>query len=1800
MPSRWWGDFYDPDPFAPGKSVSRWGSFLDSVDGIDYRFFGISPREARSIDPQHRLLLEVAWESLEDAGLTVAGAAGSRAGVYVGIMLNDYGRLYRGDLNAIDGYTAQNNTFAYAANRISFYFDLHGPSMAIDANCCGSLLAFHQACRSVLTGESEWALAGGVSLILAPDTDISMSKVTALSPTGRIRTWDAKADGYVRGEGAGLVVIKPLASALAAGDRIYSLVLGTAANHKGRGNWIVEPSTAAQKEVILAACEMASVKPEQLDYIELHGTGTPKGDPIEAEAVGALMTDRPADRPCRVGSIKTNIGHLDSAAGIVGLIKAALCIHHRELVPSLHFETCNPAIDLDRLKLRVQTAREPWPEHDGPPMAGVTSIAFGGTSVHAILAGSDPPARTTAGRQTHFILPLSAKSDEALSALAEQYASWLDGDDESRLDVLDVCLTVSARRTHHTHRLAVIGDSASTIANKIRDWTKGDREGVAAGNVQGEKLPRIVFVFPGQGPQWVGMARDLIDAQPAFTDAIAECDSVIRPMMGWSVIDALSAGLDPQRLDEPSTVQPVLFSCEVALAALWRSWGISPDVVIGHSFGEIAAAVAASALTIRQGARVVCARGRVTQKRAGRGGVAVVDLSLQEVESLLRQYQTLEVGGVITATTTIVTGGNEDLEALLLALEAREVFARRVKAGYASHGRDMDPVLDEFGDLIGPLDGRPTPIRFCSTVDGRFIDGAELGTQYWVRNLRYPVRFADAVRCVGAAQESIFLEIGPHPVLTTAVQENLKAFENLLAVLSTLQRGRPSMPALDDTLSRLYALGCDPDWAARYRTGRVVSTPTYPWQRERMWLEFRPASRIEERGQAVHPLLGQSVETSDPNTLIWEQTLGGEETAYFQDHCIQNIASVSTSAMVEMIVVAASRTLGTEALEIRDLELLRAFVLPQGGAYRVQTILRGGPEWTAEVRGCEEAQDGTWRTHATARVGLASSPPAVASFKAPLADRLSRADAYAELATLGIQYGAAFQGIEWLSREGEGVFACVRMPSGLDPAPYFFHPALHDAAHHVAVLGEACRGHSGFLPVRIRRIWIGTRPESVLRSHAHVTRTGDSVLADIRIENVDGEAVEILEGVQLVHLDDAILGSDRGELSAEEAAWLYSLEWAELDVGLQAVTAESAEQSVSPSDAWLILADTRGVGSALAERIRASGCETFLLTRDAIIGSADNRLSVGDALGSHLAHVVDSLQPTTRNFTGVIHLWSLDLPEIEGSEPDAVDAAILHGCESAVRLTRVLEQAASASPTPVWFVTRGAQEWDLTSVPSAIAPLQAPLWGLARAIASEVPSRWGGLVDLDPRATAVDCAAQLWDWLRAPRGDEDEVVFRQGRTFGGRLVRRAGNRSPQPVEFQPDATYLVTGGTGGLGLSVARWLATRGAKHLVLAARTPVPSRETWSNVSPSSPHAETVSALRVIEQLGAEVKCVSLDIADHRALIEFLNKHERHSGPDIRGVFHLAGIARVEDTLSLEPQGLIDAVRAKVHGTLALHRWLDHLDMFVLFSSASSVIRSPRLASYAAGNAFLDSMAHYRRARGLPALAINWGLWNEVGLIRSVTERGPGAIRGMKSMNPEAGIRILERLVESDDVQTMVWPPDWNQWVQLYPSFARTSLIANLIRSNTSTQPVAARSTIRSVLSGVPEEDRRSLIRETVTREIAARLRIPIDALPTDVPLEQLGFDSLQATELQVRLRAELGVRVPVLRFLGFSTVSTIAQEVVGRTEAEYRSACDPPELQKSNRDSALGKAEALALLDGLDALPEAALDEVLKRLGT
>ncbi|HEX8116550.1 MAG TPA: type I polyketide synthase, partial [Pyrinomonadaceae bacterium] len=798
--------FYDPDPDAPGKMRTRWGGFVRDPDKFDATFFGISPREAVSMDPQQRFLLEVTWEALEDAGQAVDRLAGSKTGIFVGINVNDYGQSKVAGL--LNMYTATGNALALAANRLSYILNFHGPSMSLDTACSSSLVATHLACQSLAAGESTLAVAAGVNLILSPENTIRLNKF--LSPEGHCKTFDASADGYVRGEGACAVVLKLLSKAQADGDPIYAVIRGSAVNHDGRSGGLTVPSGRAQQLLIQDALASASVKPSEVSYVEAHGTGTPLGDPIEANALGAVMTKgRPAGSTCAIGSVKSNFGHLEAVAGLAGLVKVALSLQHRALPPSLHFTSPNPEILFHELPLRVQKSLEPWPEATGPRIAGVSSFGFGGANAHIIL--EEAPATSLKPEQSAsngkalaaiaegepgegvassgvYLLPLSARSPEALRQLASRYLDYVGVDDSTLPELRDLCYTAGARRSHHQHRLCVAASSYEQLRQRLASYLEGrPAAGLFAGKAP-ESRPPVAFVFAGQGAQWPGMGRELADAEPVFRQKLEECVAALRPHLDWEPLDLLLAephdeasSAEAERLRLTSVAQPLMFAMQVSLAALWRSWGVEPEAVVGHSMGEVAAAHVSGALSLEEAARVICLRGRVMEESRGQGAMTAVELSAAETEAAISEAGAtgVEVAAVNAPRSCVVAGEVEGLGALERWCEARGVRAKRLGVDYAFHTQGMKSCGQALEAELGEVRAGECSARMYSTVTGAEVNGGELDAGYWARNVSGRVEFMRAVGAMAAEGVTRYVELGAERVLWRAVAESAASADGL-------------------------------------------------------------------------------------------------------------------------------------------------------------------------------------------------------------------------------------------------------------------------------------------------------------------------------------------------------------------------------------------------------------------------------------------------------------------------------------------------------------------------------------------------------------------------------------------------------------------------------------------------------------------------------------------------------------------------------------------------------------------------------------------------------------------------------------------------------------------------------------------------------------------------------------------------------------------------------------------------------------------------------------------------------------
>ena len=871
-PQRWDADaFYDPDG-GPGKMVTKWGGFLPEVDKFDAPFFGISPREARRMDPQQRLLLETVWEALEDAGIPADAIAGSNTGVFVGVSNNDYSRLQvlaPGAIEKIDAYTGTGNAFSIVANRLSYILDVRGPSVAADTACSSSLVTTHLAAASLRNGECDLALAAGVNLILSPELTITFSQAGMMSPAGRCKTFDASADGYVRGEGVGVIVLKRLSDALRDGDHIWAVIRGSAVNQDGHSNGLTAPNGRSQQAVIRAAWASAGLKPEDADYIEAHGTGTHLGDPIEVEALAAVLTHRHREHPVWLGSVKTNIGHLESAAGIAGVIKTALALSHEEIPPHLHFKQINPHIPIERMPLAIPTRPTPWPRGKRSRYAGVSSFGFGGTNAHIVLGEAPEQKPPRAGDRAGYVLTLSARDDAALNELAAAYARFLD--ERPHIPLGDVCYNAAVTRTHLDLRLGVAGEDRETLRARLLDAARGQPgPGVRRGRVRRAERRKMAWLFTGQGAQYPGMGRVLYQAEPIFRDALDAAAAALDEHLDAPLFEVLfPTDPDDARIHDTAFTQPALFAVEYALAQLWQSWGLKPDFVLGHSVGEYAAAVIAGVMDLADGAKLIAARGRLMQALPRDGSMAALFAPVADVAPVVALYgDDVSIAGVNGPLNTVISGRTEAVEAVVTAFEARGVTTRRLKVSHAFHSQLMAPMLDEFEAIARTISYKAPSIRLVSNVSGRIFEPGEIpDTAYWRRHIMAAVQFEAGMRAIDARGCGVYLEIGPHPSLTGMGRRILD--DPKLTWAASLHRKQSDLATMLEAVAGLYAGGVQVDWDRFFNGPHPrVRLPLYPFRRKRYWLDDEPVFGDAMPLQMEQELLSARVQVVDDEGAI--------------------------------------------------------------------------------------------------------------------------------------------------------------------------------------------------------------------------------------------------------------------------------------------------------------------------------------------------------------------------------------------------------------------------------------------------------------------------------------------------------------------------------------------------------------------------------------------------------------------------------------------------------------------------------------------------------------------------------------------------------------------------------------------------------------------------------------------------------------------------------------------------------------------------------------------------------------------
>jgi acyl transferase domain-containing protein/acyl carrier protein len=1160
--------YFDSNPDAPGRISARNGGFLSKIGEFDAAFFGIAPREALTMDPQHRLLLETSWQALEHAGVAAENLVGSPTGVFIGISTSDYFQrlLNRGE-EAIDGHFASGNAHSVAAGRVAYCLGLQGPALAIDTSCSSSLVALHVACRSIRSGESRVALAGGVNLICSPETMIAMSKSRMLASDGRCKTFDAAADGFSRGEGCGVLVLKRLTDAVAEGDRVLALIKGSAVNQDGRSGGLTVPNGPAQENVIRAALRDAGVHASDIDYVEAHGTGTPLGDPIEVRALaGALGAGRSNETALLIGSVKTNIGHLEAAAGVAGVVKVILSLQNERLPAHLHFREPNPHIDWQRHPVRVLASGYDWPRNARRRLAGVSSFGFSGTNAHVVIEEAPAVASVIAdsGRPVHC-LPLSARSGEALRELASEFARILSpiGVPRPSLSLADVAHTAGVGRSRFAERLAIVAEDASDAHSALMAFCEGrQHEAIFRATAEPGLLPEVVFLFTGQGSQYAGMAQQLYEISPVFRAVIDRCDELLgADPNGRRLKAVLKPGpSDRDAIHETVWTQPALFAVEYALTELWRSWGIEPAAVIGHSVGEYVAACVAGVFSLEDGLKLIAERGRLMQALPPGGAMAAIfapaELVARAVEPMADR---IAIAAFNAPDSIVVSGDAAAVDALLASLAARNVQGQRLIISFAAHSPLVEPALEamEASARAVPMFTPRIPVAWNLT-GGAALTGGAPDAVYWRRHLREPVRFAEGIQSLYRNGYRVFLEVGPHPTLMVLAQRSLPEEGPLL--LNSLRRGASDWRELMTCLARLQVRGAKIDWASvdkPHRRARVT-LPTYPFERRPFWVgAIAPGDRRRSFSVAARGLSGARWPTALP---IFETVLTPHTTSYLGDHCILGRLLAPGSIFTEIAQAAAHEAAGGGLRAVERFVIHEPLVLSEIGR-AVQTHLGAEEAGALPFSIHSRAVDGSgaWHLHATG--WLASANPAldtglknqsVAATRAALGPAVSIDAYHAKLASLGIDLGPAFRCLSLVHRRDGEALAQITLPNVCtQDLVIWAHPVLVDGAVQSIAFAvpESSSTNNAYLFTGAERIALLGQLPATFWCHSRVRNADDrdpaEWIADVTLSSLDGSAIGVISGVRLRRAPREALSRAVGETIRPDqmSELFYKVSW---------------------------------------------------------------------------------------------------------------------------------------------------------------------------------------------------------------------------------------------------------------------------------------------------------------------------------------------------------------------------------------------------------------------------------------------------------------------------------------------------------------------------------------------------------------------------------------------------------------------------------------------------------------------------------
>ncbi len=1793
---------YNPDINAPNKSIQKHGGFLNNIHHFDPFFFNISPREASEMKPEQKISIELAWEAFKNAGIPINNLHGSNTGVYVGTSWNDfeYTRIKK------NASVTQHSVTGYASNiipnRISYTFGFRGPSFMIDTGCSSALIATHLACQSLHCSETDVALAGGVNILLEPESYVAVSKFGGLSPEGRCKTFDAAADGFVRAEGCGFVILKRLRDAIRDNNYIYATIRGSATNNDGESEGLTAPNPKAQKIMLEKAYHNAQISPSEIQYLEAHGTGTKVGDPVECTALGEVFgKHQNKNKSLFIGSVKTNVGHTEAAAGIAGLIKTVLAIQNKAIPGNLHFKNPNPLIDFEKYRFKVPLKTEKWnTEPNTTRKAGVNSFGWGGSNCHVVLEEHDNTHLnqdiSKAEKRAYHILPITAKDKVALKAHINNYIKMFSDDSFTEQDAIKTGICVSAGQTHFDYRTTIIASEKKQFIEKMQDALQSVEQ---IAKPTGNKPNKIAFIFPGQGSQWLGMGCKLYETEPVFKKAIDQCNEAIKPYVSWSLKEELFATPEKSRLNEIDVIQPTITCIQIALARLWQHYGVKPDAVVGHSMGEVAAAHIAGIIKLDDAMKIISRRSSLMHKVSGKGAMAVTELSKKDAQKIAQKYNNKVAAAVSNSPkSTVLSGEPEAIDKILDELEKQNLFCRKVKVDVASHSPQMDVLKQDILEAVHDISPNKGKIPVYSTVLNKVINGEQMQQEYWVNNLRNPVQFASIINKLADDKFTVFIEISPHPVLTTSIMECLDAINYKAIICGSLYREKHEIEEILTNIGQVFNYGVDINWQQLYYNIQFpqIELPSYPWQRDAYILEDRSDEFIQTSNELKDkPLLDNNISLAgNDNIHYWQTLLNTDKYNYLKDHKVKGNIVFPATGYIEMVMEAADIIFGVNKTFIQHIKLHEAIVFSERQSIVSQVRIEKHHNGDT-IFSIYSKINNDWVLNSDGKFGFnASSKPVYHTYNnLELSEKqaeliIEKEKYYAGLNKLGLQYGYYFQGINkaWKAKNTASIELQPAKEIKSQTGTYKIHPAVFDTCLQAifASMPEAKQEDFAtrtYLPIALEDIIHHNTLESYDKLKVGVklsTEAGQDEIISAQLTLFSDKTPILSVGnITAKKIDATILESTQSNIAES----LYKIAWRKIpDI-------EYTAHKDKP--VWLVLCDEAGKYQQIVKQHTTSGGHCILVYPgyDFSIQPAFHnnqeilQYTINPASPENYEMLWDDII-NKQNYTisQIIQCSTItNEKNITDYSSEKIQYKQLEGVISTLFTLQAFSKLEQTTAPRLCIVTNGVQP---AGDYSRINCIHSPIWGIAKLISEEMVEFQCKCIDLSFEPNTIEFE-KLFNILTSTDTKENEIAIRNSVLFGSRILRHNEDLQLQKVTLTSDATYLVTG-YRGIGMVFSEWMFKKGARNFVFISRSGKTTEQTEKRMD-------------YMRKNGANIVIKKCDVTNYEQLSQVFGYIDKNM-PPLKGIVHAAGIIITQLLSDFTKEDFYKTTAPKINGGWNLHQLSKKydLDLFVLFSSASTLLGQTGLGIYVSANAFLDSLAYYRQVHGLPAIAINWGTMSDAGMLTMIDDLEENANQGgYASMRMTEAMNVFETIYPQNYARMGIMKLDIQQVFKFFAVLANSNFLNELKSSET--KDTISTSRILEKLLHISKNDRIEIIEDFVKEHVAKVIKSQVERISPNASFKELGIDSLMAVQLRNAIDKDLGTKLTVTAFWKHPSIADYAEFLLEKIAHNIQP--DKETLEKENKKT--GATEAVKPeenTDDQDGLEDLSLDDLTKVL--